>query len=34
MAQSMARTGDRFAANLYDHHDIDPTRVVDRRPVG
>ena len=34
MAESMARTGDRFAANLYDHLRIDPRRVVDRRPVG
>ena len=34
MAESMARTGDRFAANLYAHLGIDSRRVVDRRPVG
>lgn len=33
MAESMARTGDRFAQNLYDHLDIDPTRVVERSPA-
>lgn len=29
MAQSMDRTGDRFAANLYRHLDIDPADVVE-----
>lgn len=32
MAESMDRTGDRFASNLYDHLDIDPHRVVERTP--
>ncbi len=32
MAESMDRTGDRFAANLYRHLDIDPNRVVERTP--
>jgi len=34
MAESMARTGDRFAHNLYDHLGIDPAQVVDRTPTG
>ncbi len=32
MAESMERTGDRFAANLYRHLEIDPSRVVERTP--
>jgi carbon monoxide dehydrogenase subunit G len=33
MAESMARTGDRFAQNLYAHLGIDDTRVVERQPA-
>lgn len=31
MAESMDRTGNRFAHNLYRHLDIDPTKVVERK---
>ncbi|WCO65444.1 SRPBCC family protein [Iamia majanohamensis] len=33
MDESMERTGDRFAANLYRHLDIDPGDVVERTPA-
>lgn len=33
MAQTMQRAGDRFADNLYDHLDIDPTKVTIRTPA-
>lgn len=33
MARSMERTGNRFAANLYRHLDIDPADVVERIPA-
>lgn len=33
MAESMARTGDRFAQNLYDHLGVDQARVVERTPA-
>ncbi len=32
MTESMERTGDRFAANLYRHLDIDPAQVTERTP--
>lgn len=32
MAESMDRTGDRFAHNLYAHLHIDPDQVVERTP--